>query len=101
MALVKSITKTIPNKVVYYTGEIRQFEGNKKSESLYAGQQKLFTHLRNQNIEIKLGYLLMSDGKFHEWNILLHGMWELQSSAPINKPYKAGSSISDSSTKDW
>ena len=28
--------------------------------------QKLFSHLRNQNIEIKLGYLLMSDGKYHE-----------------------------------
>lgn len=66
MGLVKSITKTVPSKVVYYTGEIRQFEGNKKSESLYAGQQKLFTHLRNQNIEVKLGYLLMSAGKFHE-----------------------------------
>ncbi|TSC90452.1 MAG: hypothetical protein G01um10145_124 [Microgenomates group bacterium Gr01-1014_5] len=66
IGLVKSITKAKPNKVVYYTGEIRQFDGNKKSETLYAGQQKLFTHLRNQDIEIKLGYLLMSDGKFHE-----------------------------------
>ena len=33
---------------------------------LYSNQQKLFTHLRNQNVDIKLGYLLMSDGKFHE-----------------------------------
>lgn len=64
--LAKSIAKVKPNKVIYYVGEIRQFEGSKKSETLYASQQKLFTHLRNQDIEIKLGYLLMSDGKFHE-----------------------------------
>ena len=66
IGLVKSITKITPHKVVYYTGEIRQYEGNKKSETLYANQQKLFTSLRNQNIEIKLGYLLLSYGKFHE-----------------------------------
>lgn len=66
MGLAKSIAKVTPNKAIYYVGEIRQYEGNKKSETLYASQQKLFTHLRNQNIEIKLGYLLMSDGKFHE-----------------------------------
>ena len=66
IGLAKSIAKTTPEKTIYYVGEIRQYEGNKKSETLYANQQKLFTHLRNQNIEIKLGYLLMSDGKFHE-----------------------------------
>ncbi len=66
IGLVKSIAKVTPNQVVYYVGEIRQYAGNRKSETLYASQQKLFTHLRNQNIMIKLGYLLMSDGKFHE-----------------------------------
>ena len=65
-ALAKSLVKSNQLQVVYYIGEIRQYEGNKKSEMLYANQQKLFTHLRNQDIEIKLGYLLMSDGKFHE-----------------------------------
>ena len=64
--LAKSLVKGDELQVVYYVGEIRQYEGNKKSEMLYSNQQKLFTHLRNQNIEIKLGYLLMSDGKFHE-----------------------------------
>src|SRR3989338_2229221 len=66
IGLIKSFTKNMPNKAIYYVGEIRQYEGNKKSEILYSSQQKLFTHLRNQNIEIKLGYLLMSNGKFHE-----------------------------------
>jgi len=60
------LVKSDQFQIVYYVGEIRQYEGNKKSEMLYSNQQKLFTHLRNQNIEIKLGYLLMSDGKFHE-----------------------------------
>lgn len=64
--LAKLLVKGDKLHVVYYVGEIRQYEGNKKSGILYSNQQKLFTHLRNQNIEIKLGYLLMSDGKFHE-----------------------------------
>lgn len=65
-SLIKSLVKGDELHAVYYVGEIRQYEGNKKSEMLYSNQQKLFTHLRNQNIEIKLGYLLLSDGKFHE-----------------------------------
>ncbi|MEK6848211.1 MAG: NYN domain-containing protein [Nanoarchaeota archaeon] len=64
--LAKLLVKGDELHVVYYFGEIRQYEGNKKSEMLYSNQQKLCTHLRNQNIEIKLGSLLMSDGKFHE-----------------------------------
>ncbi len=65
-ALAKLLAKSDELQTIYYVGEIRQYKGNKKSEILYSNQQKLFTHLRNQNIEIKLGYLLMSDGKFHE-----------------------------------
>ena len=66
VGLAKSLVKAGEPHIIYYVGEIRQYEGSKKSEILYANQQKLFTSLRNQNIEIKLGYLLMSDGKFHE-----------------------------------
>ena len=64
--LAHSLVKDKPAQVIYYVGEIRKYPGNKKSQSLYANQQKLFTTLRNQHIEIKLGYLLLSDGKFHE-----------------------------------
>ena len=53
-------------QIVYYVGEIRKYPGNKKSQSLYANQQSLFLNLRKQGIKIKLGYLLMSGGKFHE-----------------------------------
>ena len=66
IGFAKSLSKVKPDKAIYYVGEIRQYDGDKKSETLYASQQKLFSHLRNQNIEIKLGYLLMSDGKYHE-----------------------------------
>ncbi|OGY22886.1 MAG: hypothetical protein A2172_03015 [Candidatus Woykebacteria bacterium RBG_13_40_15] len=65
-ALAKSIVKAGNINLIYYVGEIKQYDNNKKSLTLYSNQQKLFTSLRNQRIEIKLGYLLMSDGKFHE-----------------------------------
>lgn len=64
--LAKSITSKIPNNTIYYVGEVRKYKGNKKSETLYANQQSLFLNLRKQEIEVKLGYLLMSNGKFHE-----------------------------------
>lgn len=64
--LAKLIAGRKPHKIVYYAGEIRKYPGNKKSEILYANQQSLFTNLRKQNIEIKLGYLLMPDGSYHE-----------------------------------
>lgn len=64
--LAKLIAKEKKLDITYYVGEIRQYPKNKKSEMLYANQQRLFTNLRKQNINIKLGYLLMSDGTFHE-----------------------------------
>lgn len=64
--LAQLIAGEKPYKMVYYVGEIRQYPGNKKSQVLYSNQQSLFTNLRKQGIEIKLGYLLMSDGTYHE-----------------------------------
>lgn len=64
--LVQEITQKKPAQIIYYVGEIKKYPGNKKSETLYANQQSLFSHLRKQNMQIKLGYLLLSDGKFHE-----------------------------------
>ena len=52
VGLAHSLTKDKSAQVIYYVGEIRKYPGNKKSQSLYANQQKLFTNLRNQNIEI-------------------------------------------------
>lgn len=54
VGLAQAITKTKPVQIIYYVGEIRKYPGNKKSETLYAGQQSLFLDLRKQGIEIKL-----------------------------------------------
>lgn len=64
--LAEGIAGSKPDQVVYYVGEIKKYPNNKKSESLYANQQSLFLNLRKQNVDIKLGYLLMSSGVFHE-----------------------------------
>ena len=66
ISLASSITKVKPDTSIYYVGEIKKYPGNKKSELLYASQQSLFSTLRKQNIEVKLGYLLMSNGAYHE-----------------------------------
>ena len=66
LSFAKKITKTSPHQVIYYIGEIKKYPSNQKSQRLYANQQSLFFNLRKQNIEIKLGYLLMSNGKYHE-----------------------------------
>lgn len=65
-SFAKRITKVNPHQVVYYIGEIKKYPGNAKSQKLYASQQSLFFNLRKQNIDIKLGYLLMSNGRYHE-----------------------------------
>ena len=64
--LVDFINKNTVSRLIYYVGEIKRYSGNKKSAKLYNNQQSLFLNLRKQNIEIKLGYLLQSDGVFHE-----------------------------------
>lgn len=58
--------KSYKTDACYYIGEIRQYKNNRKSEILYANQQKLFTNLRDQGIDIKLGYLLKNGNKYHE-----------------------------------
>jgi uncharacterized LabA/DUF88 family protein len=53
----------------YYIGAVKtkkKQKSNEKSEPLRQNQQKLFHQLRKQNIEVVLGYLLETDGKFHE-----------------------------------
>lgn len=50
---------------VYYIGKIRT-DGTAKTRELFNSQQKLLGHLRNHKYRYSLGYLLRSDGKFHE-----------------------------------
>jgi uncharacterized LabA/DUF88 family protein len=54
------------SKIFYCVGEIRKEKNNKKSEQLYALQQSLFYTLEKQGIAIYKGFMLKSDGKYHE-----------------------------------
>jgi uncharacterized protein (TIGR00288 family) len=63
LSLIK--TKSILS-IIYYIGEIKNVRNDKKNQLLFANQQKLFFNLREQGIDIKLGYLLKSGGVYHE-----------------------------------
>lgn len=52
-------------KTIYYVGKIRT-DGTKKTKEMHNNQQKLFEHLKKHKINYSLGYLLKSDGRFHE-----------------------------------
>jgi uncharacterized LabA/DUF88 family protein len=49
----------------YYVGAVRT-DGSKHSQELFNSQRKLLAHLKKHKIKYSLGYLLKSDGKFHE-----------------------------------
>ena len=50
---------------IYFIGKVRT-DGTAKTGQLHDNQQKLFAHLKKHNIFYSLGYLLKSDGRFHE-----------------------------------
>jgi len=49
----------------YYVGRVRT-DGTEKAQHMFNQQRKLFAHLKKHNVKYSLGYLLKSDGKFHE-----------------------------------
>lgn len=49
----------------YYVGRIRQ-DGTSKGEKLFNAQQKLIGALKKHKVKYKLGYLLKSEGMYHE-----------------------------------
>jgi uncharacterized LabA/DUF88 family protein len=51
--------------ICYYVGRIRQ-DGTAKSDKLFNAQQKLLGRLKRHNVSYVFGYLLKSDGVFHE-----------------------------------
>lgn len=50
---------------IYYVGAVRT-DGSKRSFKMYKDQRKLLAHLKKNGFRYSLGYLLKSDGKFHE-----------------------------------
>jgi uncharacterized LabA/DUF88 family protein len=57
--------KTTLVKAIYYVGAVKARKSSKARE-MHANQQKLFANLRKHKFQYCLGYLLKSDGKFHE-----------------------------------
>lgn len=49
----------------FYIGKVRT-DGTPKVQKLFNQQRKLLAHLKKHHIQYSLGYLLKSDGKFHE-----------------------------------
>jgi len=49
----------------YYVGKVRT-DGSEKSRQLQADQQKLLIHLKKHVIRYSLGYLMKSEGEYHE-----------------------------------
>lgn len=50
----------------YYIGKISTNPKDRKGKKMLADQQKLFEHLKKNNFNYSLGYLLKSDGVYHE-----------------------------------
>jgi len=49
----------------YYVGKVRT-DGTAKTQELFNNQRKLLAYLKRHQFTYSLGYLLKSDGKFHE-----------------------------------
>ncbi len=55
----------------YYVGRIRQ-DGTTHTDKMLANQQKLFANLKQHHYQYILGYLLKSDGVYHEKGVDVH-----------------------------
>lgn len=52
-------------QAIYYIGKVRT-DGTEKTQILFNSQRKLFAHLKKHNYSYSLGYLMKTDGKYHE-----------------------------------
>lgn len=52
-------------QATYYIGKIRT-DGTEKTQRLFDNQQKLIAHLKRHNVKYSFGYLMKSDGVYHE-----------------------------------
>ena len=55
----------------YYVGRVRQ-DGSKHSDKMLANQQKLLETLKKHNFQYVLGYILKSNGVYHEKGVDVH-----------------------------
>lgn len=68
----------------YYVGRVRQ-DGTVKADKMLANQQKLFASLRKHKFQYVLGYLLKSDGTYHEKGVDVHIAADILVAAYENK----------------
>ncbi|MDO8650053.1 MAG: NYN domain-containing protein [Candidatus Berkelbacteria bacterium] len=64
----------------YYVGRIRQ-DGTKKTEKLFASQQKLIAVLKKSEIRYSFGYLMKTNGRYHEKGVDVQMATDLLASA--------------------
>lgn len=50
----------------FYIGQVREELKNEKSKQLKKDQDKLLARLKNAGVVVKTGYILKSDGEYHE-----------------------------------
>jgi len=62
---IKLANKNVINMTIYYIGKIKT-DGTKKTQILFDNQRKLLSHLGKHKIKYSLGYLLKSNGRYHE-----------------------------------
>ena len=55
----------------YFIGEVRT-DGTTHTQKLYDNQQRLLAHLKKHQVRYQLGYLLKSNGVFHEKGVDVH-----------------------------
>lgn len=65
-AFARSLTGSDPlAAATYYVGAVRT-DGTAKTQELFNNQRRLFAHLKKHDVQYSLGFLLKSDGVFHE-----------------------------------
>jgi len=62
---IKLANKNVINMTIYYIGKIKT-DGTKKTQILFDNQRKLLSHLGKHKIKYSIGYLLKSNGRYHE-----------------------------------
>jgi uncharacterized LabA/DUF88 family protein len=55
----------------YFVGEVRT-DGTAHVQKLYNNQQRLIARLKNHGVRYQFGYLLKSDGNYHEKGVDVH-----------------------------
>lgn len=83
--LIKSLVDNKSSlKIKYYIGAVRT-DSTKKSLEMFANQRKLLANLKKQKIEYFLGYLLKSDGTYHEKGVDVQMVVDMLKGAYRNK----------------